>query len=106
MERKFLKYTLIAVIFFIGLSMGVNYQEKNNLDNQLDEFERTITEPNNDFTPINPVDTGYSNENDKTKIDNNVFTSLARDGEYVLKKGIELILDKSDDFFRFIFGIN
>lgn len=104
MERKFLKYTLIAVIFFIGLSMGVNYQEKNSLDNQLDEFESVITEPNNDFTPVNPTDSNYSSE--KTKIDNNIFTSLARDGEYVLKKGIELILDKSDDFFRFIFGIN
>lgn len=107
MEKKLLRYTIIIVIFFVGLSMGVNYQENNrsNLQQSLNSFEDEITKPNNDFVPVNPVsnqDDTYTHE----EIDHNLFTGLAKDGEYVLKKGLQIILDASNSIFRFIFGSN
>ena len=53
---------MIAIIFFIGLSLGVNYRENNRpqqVQDELDDFEDKITQPNNnygsDFKPINPI---------------------------------------------------
>ena len=106
MEKKFLRYTIIIIIFFVGLSMGVSYQENNrsNLQDTLDSFEDQITTPNNDFVPVDPVTNEdgeyYSNE----EIDHNLFTGLAKDGEYIIKKGLQIILDASNGIFRFIFG--
>jgi len=106
MEKKFLRYTIIAIIFFVGLSMGVSYQDNNrsNLQDTLDSYQTVITEPNNDFSPVNPGNNKVNNEN-TPKIKHNLVTGLAKDGEYVIKKGLDLILDKSDDVFRFIFGV-
>jgi hypothetical protein len=111
MEKKFLKYTLILIIFFIGLSMGVTFQENSRtkeLQDDLRDFEDDITNPNNDydddFTPTNPTDEDDQVNDDYDKdVKNNVFTSLAKDGEYLIKKGISLIFEKSDDLIRVIF---
>ncbi len=108
MEKKLLRYAIIVVIFFIGLSMGVTYQQENRskrLQGELSSFEDEITEPNNDFEPVNPVTNPDESYESSPNIDHNLFTSLAKDGEYILKKGLELILDTSNDIFRFIFGI-
>ncbi len=108
MEKKFLRYTIIAVIFFVGLSMGVSYQENNrtkNLQSSLNDFESEITQPNNDFEPIDPYENIDSTSTNSLKVKHNLFSGLAKDGEYVIKKGLELVLNKSDDVFRFIFGI-
>ncbi|QVK19372.1 hypothetical protein KHQ81_06710 [Mycoplasmatota bacterium] len=108
MEKKFLRYTIIGIIFFVGLSMGVSYQDTNrskNLQDTLDSYETEITTPNNDFTPVNPSDNTDINDNSSPKIKHNLVTGLAKDGEYVIKKGLDLVLDKSDDVFRFIFGM-
>lgn len=108
MEKKFLRYTIIAVIFFVGLSMGVSYQENNrtkNLQNSLDQFQSEITVPNNDFKPVDPYENIDSTVPKSQKIKHNLFSGLAKDGEYVIKKGLELVLNKSDDVFRFIFGL-
>jgi hypothetical protein len=104
MEKSFLKWTMILVIFFIGLSLGVSYQGENKgnrdpLQEDLDEFEEEITKPGNDFEPVNPDGNGST-----IQVKDNVFTKIASDGEILLKKGIYLILDKSDDLFRLIFG--
>lgn len=104
MEKRLLRYTIIIVIFFVGLSMGVSYQENNrkNLQKSLDDFEKQITTPNNDFVPVNPV----NNQDDYyyQEIDHNLFSGLAKDGEYIVKKGLQIILDASNSIFRFIFG--
>ncbi len=107
MERKFLRYTVIVIIFFVGLSWGVSYQNNNatTLQSTLDSYENQITSSNNDFTPVNPNDNPDAVYDSIPKIKHNLFTGLAKDGEYVIKKGLELVLDKSDDVFRFIFGI-
>lgn len=105
LEKRLLRYTIIIIIFFVGLSMGVSYQENNrkNLQKSLDDFEEQITTPNNDFVPVNPVtnqeETYYDQE-----IDHNLFSGLAKDGEYIVKKGLQIILDTSNSIFRFIFG--
>lgn len=107
MEKKFLKYTLIVIIFFVGLSMGVSYQESNspsNVQQDANNFENVIEQPNNDFKPVDPYDSSNS-YNTIPKIKHNAFTSIAKDGEYILKSGLELILDKSDDLFKLIFGL-
>ncbi len=109
MEKKFLRYTIIIIIFFVGLSMGVSYQERSNsqrLQDSLNSFQTEITGSDNNFTPVNPVTNPDETYELSPKIKHNLFSGLAKDGEYVIKKGIELVLDKSDDVFRFIFGIN
>ncbi|HEY8364685.1 MAG TPA: hypothetical protein VIK84_03855 [Haloplasmataceae bacterium] len=101
MEKRILRYAMIVVIFFIGLSLGVDYQNRSNLQDSLDQFEDEITKPNNDFEPVNPS----LNPNINNDVEHNLFTSLAKDGEYIIKKGLDLILDTSNNIFRFIFGI-
>jgi hypothetical protein len=110
MEKNLLKYAFILIIFFIGLSMGVSYQENSRtreIQDDLRDFEDDITNPNNDydddFTPTNPTDDDVSNDYDKD-VKNNVFTTLAQDGEYLIKKGITLVFEKSDDLIRAIFN--
>src|SRR5690554_439798 len=110
MERKFLRYVTVLVIFFVGLSLGVNYRENNReqqIQDQLNDFEKDITNPNNrypdDFTPINPTNPPTGSAKYQKTVQNNGFTSLAKDGEKLIKKGIDLIFRKSGDFFRVIF---
>ena len=50
MEKKFLKYLFILIVFFIGLSLGVNYHESNRpqeVQDELEDFEHEITNPHN-----------------------------------------------------------
>lgn len=104
MEKRFLKYTLLLIIFFVGLSMGISHQENNRTDQlqkNLKDFENDITQPNNDFDPVNPNDDKVVTTEDQVK--GNIFTTIGKDGEYLVKRGIHLILDRSDDFFRMIF---
>ncbi len=107
MEKKLLRYTIIVIIFFVGLSMGVTYQQNNrsNLQATLDSYEDEITTPNNDFKPVNPTTNPDYIYQESEEIDHNLVSGLAQDGEYVIKKGLDLILDTSNNIFRFIFGI-
>lgn len=109
MEKKFLKYLFILIVFFIGLSLGVNYHESNRpqeVQDELEDFEDEITNPNNnygsDFKPVNP--NRNNNESHASgEIKDNAFTTLGKDGEQVIKKILDGIVNSSGDLFRSIF---
>ena len=88
--------------------MGVSYRENNptrDLQNRLNDFEDQITTPNNryagDFVPVDP---NRSQTPNNESVEHNLFTSLAKDGEYIIKKGFELVINIGNDLFNFIFG--
>lgn len=106
MDGKMFKYTLVSIVFFVGLSMGVSYQQKeqqNSLQAELRRFESEIQTPDNDFEPKNPYDN--NSDSSDSLIKHNVFTVLAKDGEYVIKVIFDAIFNKSDDFIRFLLGM-
>ncbi|NLG82800.1 MAG: hypothetical protein GX490_09860 [Bacilli bacterium] len=109
MEKRLLRYVLVIIIFFVGLSMGINYHDQNRksgLNKQISTFESIITTPGNDFEPINPIDDEKAeNEYPAVEVKHNLFTGLAKDGEYILKKGLDLILDGANEILKLIFGI-
>ncbi|ERJ13739.1 hypothetical protein [Haloplasma contractile] len=101
MERKFVRYLMIGIIFFIGLSMGTSFSPTNSakdVQEKAKEFEDDITNPDTDFEPVNP----YENQTGEP-IKHNFYTSLAKDGEYLVKKTVEFVFEKSDDLLRIIF---
>ena len=102
MERKIIKYAIIAIIFFIGLSMGVSYKENETTfkQQQLEDFEEEIVIPGNDWVPVNP----YDDDENNLDIEHNFFTMLSKDGEHLIRGFFNLIFDKSDDFVRVIVG--
>lgn len=118
MEKKFLKYLLLLIIFFTGLSLGLNFTNRpQQVQDDLTDFEDDITNPNNDydddedgFTPVNPSKNGNKGKGNTeyvgNDIDSNAFTSLAKDGEYIIKKGIEVVFEATGSFFRMIFQQN
>lgn len=106
MESKMVKYLLIAFIFFIGLTMGVSYQENEQatgLQQQLKQFEKDIQDPDNNFIPVNPYDDDNTSVTEY-ELKHNVFTVLAKDGEYVIKLILDAVFNKSGDFIKFVFG--
>ncbi|MDF2699260.1 MAG: hypothetical protein K0Q49_816 [Haloplasmataceae bacterium] len=109
MEKKLLKYTLIVIIFFVGLSLGVSYQDNNktrDIQQSVDDWEddntipTTGTNDDDEFTPVDPAGSSAVTK----KVNHNLFSSLAKDGEFLIKKGLDLILSKSDDLIKFVFG--
>lgn len=111
MEKKILKYFIILIIFFLGLSLGISYHESNRpqqVQDDLEDFEDKITTPNNqygqDFTPVDPTQKNKKNETkNEYGIRDNAFTTLGKDGEQVIKKIIDGIVNSSGDLFRSIF---
>ncbi|NLC95165.1 MAG: hypothetical protein GX676_05700 [Bacilli bacterium] len=109
MEKRLIRYILVVIIFFVGLSMGIDYHDQNRksgLNKQISTFESIITKPGNDFEPLNPIeDIEDEDEYPVVQVEHNLFTSLAKDGEYILKKGLDLILDGANEILRLIFGM-
>lgn len=107
MEKKFLRYALIIIIFFIGLSMGISYRENNRseqIQDELRDFENIITNPNNNYSPKYPVDVEHEDvEPIQREVKSNFFTSLAKDGENLIKKTINLVFAGTDDLFKTVF---
>jgi len=71
--KKFAYIFLVLCALFIGMEIGVlsNDTKTRELDERIDEFERQITDPNNNYQP------GQDNQ----KVNPNITNNLAKTGE-------------------------
>lgn len=75
--KRFLVFFALLCMFFLGLALGVPNQDTAGaqLQHQLNEFEKEITTPGNDYDPVRPE-----------SVDPNITNALAKGGESIIEK--------------------
>lgn len=100
MNKRLLKYVYVAIIFFVGLSLGsakVDNVGSEKVQTQIDEFEDDIVIEGNDYEGKYPEKT--------FKVKHNLFTLVAKDGETLLKQTVTFLIKAGEKTIEVVFGM-
>ncbi len=96
-----MRYMLIAIIFFVGLTIGISDNKPktseitDDLQNQLNDFEQQIQDPVNsgNYDPID-IETGKTRfENESDILSPNLFNGIAKTGDNIINGVFDFITD-------------